>query len=76
METYKIKNIEHHDVFFRPEHVVCVVRIFNEVDVILKQNIKLELIAKSEADAIKIKKAIERQVMPLASAIVFKQQEK
>ncbi|HHY7205031.1 TPA: hypothetical protein ACV776_004192 [Escherichia coli] len=71
METYKIKSIEHHDGFFSPEHVVCVVRFFDEVDVILKQNIKLEIIAKSEADAIEIKKAIERQVMPLTSTIVF-----
>lgn len=71
METYKIKNIEHHDGFFSTEHVACVVRIFNEVDVILKQNIKLEIIAKSEAEAIEIKKAIERQIMPLTSIIAF-----
>lgn len=71
METYKIKDIEHYDGFFSTEHVACVVRIFNEVDVILKQDIKLEIIAKSEADAIEIKKDIERQIIQLTSTIVF-----
>ncbi|EHH4143529.1 TPA: hypothetical protein ACV740_004675 [Escherichia coli] len=71
MQTYKIKNIEHHDGFFIPENVVCVVRIFDEVDVILKQNIKLEIIAKSEAGAIEIKKTIENKIIPLKSTIVF-----
>ncbi|EEU2049991.1 hypothetical protein CCF09_003115 [Escherichia coli] len=70
MQTYKIKNIEHHDGFFIPENVVCVVRIFDEVDVILKQNIKITFIESSEEFAIEIAKMITDSI-PHEKGLVF-----
>ncbi|EOK5402701.1 hypothetical protein ACM6SC_005214 [Escherichia coli] len=70
MQTYKIKNIEHHDGFFIPENVVCVIRIFDEVDVILKQNIKITFIESSEEFAIEIAKMITDSI-PHEKGLVF-----
>ncbi|EOB5181308.1 hypothetical protein ACIUTW_000586 [Escherichia coli] len=70
METYKIENPENYSAAFRCEDIVCVIRVFNEIDVILKENIKITYIERSEKSAIKIAKIIADSI-PHEKGLVF-----
>ncbi|MCV0727206.1 hypothetical protein MLI38_002205 [Escherichia coli] len=70
METYKIENPENYSAAFRCEDIVCVIRVFNKIDVILKENIKITFIESSEEFAIKIAKMITDSI-PHEKGLVF-----
>lgn len=71
METYKIEATENYSGFFRFEDIVCVIRILNEIDVILKQNIKITFVAEDEEQAIKEIKGIKNEMISSHKFLVF-----